>query len=93
MSRAPGFVRKPSTLPPLKLSSVAPELSTGLSSYRNTFEKTLRPLFNNPDLSNEIFLNTLHNLLTGFIQFEQDILPPESHSILHLLKAKGYFRG
>lgn len=77
-----------STLPALKLNEEHPERSSGLSSYRCMFEKTLRPVFNNPDLTNEVFLAMLHKLILGLLEYEQYILPKGSHSITDILKAR-----
>ncbi|UUW39427.1 hypothetical protein [Pectobacterium phage Mimer] len=74
----------------LKLNRVAPEHSTGLSSVRCTFEKTLRPLFNNPDLTDAAFLNMLHNILGAWFKYEDQIFTAGSDSLVDILKAKGY---
>lgn len=74
--------RKSLTPTPLRLNAERPELSTGLSSYRCTLEKTMRPMFNNPDLSNASFLNQLYNLIQGLLRYESQMLPIGSNTTL-----------
>lgn len=91
MSQGNGSLASGSLRLKLKLDKAQPERSSALSSVRNTFEATLRPLFNNPELDNAQFLHSLHNILSCWIRYEHLILAPGSDSLIDILKAKGLY--